>query len=91
MIAGDCCAVEEAPQLRGPTERLKHVLAEGTRVPRLADVLDWAATRGAAVNVELKHDGSDKAPFPPPLKARSPLFDMWKEGIDLSKVQWAHH
>lgn len=36
-------------------------LAQGTRVPRLADVLDWAATRGAAVNVELKHDTHDKA------------------------------
>ncbi len=25
------------------------------------------------------------------LRALSPLFDMYKEGIDLSKVEWAHH
>jgi cysteine desulfurase len=25
------------------------------------------------------------------LRAMSPLYDMHKEGIDLSKVQWAHH
>ncbi|MBY0309173.1 MAG: IscS subfamily cysteine desulfurase, partial [Phycisphaerales bacterium] len=25
------------------------------------------------------------------LRAMSPLYDMHKEGIDLSKVEWAHH
>lgn len=36
-------------------------LSPETKVPRLADVLDWAAERSAAVNVELKHDAHDKA------------------------------
>jgi len=31
-------------------------LGGGERVPRLADVLDWAKTKGARVNVELKRD-----------------------------------
>lgn len=25
------------------------------------------------------------------LRELSPLYDMYKEGIDLSKVEWAHH
>jgi cysteine desulfurase len=25
------------------------------------------------------------------LREMSPLYDMHKEGIDLSKVEWAHH
>jgi cysteine desulfurase len=25
------------------------------------------------------------------LRVMSPLYDMHKEGIDLSKVEWAHH
>jgi cysteine desulfurase len=25
------------------------------------------------------------------LRDMSPLWDMYKEGIDLSKVEWAHH
>ena len=36
-------------------------LDAGGRVPSLADVLDWADVRGALVNVELKHDTSDRA------------------------------
>ncbi len=36
-------------------------LADGQRVPRLAEVLAWAARRGALVNVELKQDVSDRA------------------------------
>jgi len=34
-------------------------LAEGARVPTLAEVLDWASARDILVNVELKHDTSD--------------------------------
>jgi cysteine desulfurase len=25
------------------------------------------------------------------LRELSPLYDMYKEGIDLSKIEWAHH
>jgi len=36
-------------------------VGDGQRVPRLAEVLEWAARRGALVNVELKQDVSDRA------------------------------
>jgi glycerophosphoryl diester phosphodiesterase len=35
-------------------------LEGGTRIPTLGDVLDWADSREALVNVELKHDTHDK-------------------------------
>jgi cysteine desulfurase len=25
------------------------------------------------------------------LREMSPLYDMYKEGIDISKIEWAHH
>jgi cysteine desulfurase len=25
------------------------------------------------------------------LREMSPLWEMWKEGIDLEKIEWAHH
>jgi glycerophosphoryl diester phosphodiesterase len=44
----------------GRRELAQVELGAGARVPLLADVLAWAESTGARVNVELKHDVSDR-------------------------------
>jgi glycerophosphoryl diester phosphodiesterase len=44
-----------------PAETLQRMdLGGGARIPSLSLALEWARDRGMAVNVELKHDGSER-------------------------------
>ena len=68
----------------------------------LAMLLAWGASSAlAAVELKLGHFASDTHPCGiaaqqfkanvEKLRELSPLWDMFKEGVDLSKVEWQAH